>query len=80
MKEKYIAIPHEEKVQQIKKAFNFSRNDSEALLTHAAEVQTTDIIPLEELREYAKIDSTTTKLNNLHEDNTSAILDRNGPR
>ncbi|MGE7981575.1 cAMP-binding protein [Solibacillus sp. NPDC093137] len=62
----------------ISEAFGMSQNDSEALLAQASEVQTTDI-PLGKEDVYAR-DSTTTTLNNLHEDNTSAILDRNGPR
>ena len=71
----------EKKIQQIQEALGFSHHDSEALLEHAKEVQTTDILPLEEIAEYAKVDSTTSTLNNLHEDaNPSAILDRDGPR
>lgn len=71
----------EKKVQQIQEALGFSHHDSEALLAHASQVQTTDILPLDEIKEYAKVDSTTTTLNNLHPDeNPSAILDRDGPR
>ena len=70
----------EMKIRQVEEALGFSPNDSSALLAHAAEVQTTDVIPMDELNEYAKVDSTTTTLNNLHEDNTSAIIDRNAPR
>ncbi|AWE06946.1 cAMP-binding protein [Lysinibacillus sp. 2017] len=62
----------------ISEAFGMSKNDSEALLAQASEVQTTDI-PLGKDDVYAR-DSTTTTLNNLQQDNTSAILDRNGPR
>ena len=62
----------------ISEAFGMTKNDSEALLAQASEVQTTDI-PLGKEHVYAR-DSTTTTLNNLLEDNTSAILDRNGPR
>lgn len=80
MREKYKSIQHEEKIEQISKVLGFSRNDSEALLTHAAEVQTTDIIPLDALNENANVDSTTTTLNDFHRENTSAILDRDGPR
>lgn len=65
-------------VELISEAFGMSKNDSEALIAQASEVQTTDI-PLQKDDVYAR-DSTTTTLNNLHEDNTSAILDRNGPR
>ena len=70
----------EMKIRQGEEAFGFSPNDSKSLLAHAAEVQTTDVIAMDELNEYAKVDSTTTTLNNLHEDNTSAIIDRNEPR
>ena len=62
----------------ISEAFGISKNDSEALLTQAAEVQTTDI-PMGKEDEYNR-DSTPTTLNNMVEDNTSVILDRNGPR
>lgn len=62
----------------ISEAFGISKNDSKALIAQASEVQTTDI-PLGKDDVYAR-DSTTTTLNNLHEDNTSTILDRNGPR
>lgn len=70
----------EMKNRQVEETLGFSPNDSKALLAHAVEVQTTDVIPMDELNEYTKVDSTTTTLNNLHEDNTSAILDRNAPR
>ena len=70
----------EMKVLQVEEAYGFSSNDSKALLAHAAEVETTDIIPMEELNARAKVDSTTTTLNNLHRENTSAILDREVPR
>lgn len=69
-----------ERIQQVEEAYGITKNDSKALLAQAAEVQTTDVIPMDELNEYAKVDSSTTKLNNLHRDNTSAILDRDGPR
>ena len=62
----------------ISEAFGISKNDSEALLAQASEVQTTDI-PLGKEHVYAR-DSTTTTLNNLQGENPSAILDRNGPR
>ena len=65
-------------VELISEAFGMSKNDSEALIAQASEVQTTDI-PLGKDDVYAR-DSTTTTLNNLREDNTSTILDRNGPR
>ncbi len=65
-------------VELISEAFGMTKNDSEALIAQASEVQTTDI-PLGKDDVYAR-DSTTTTLNNLHEDNTSTILDRNGPR
>lgn len=65
-------------VELVSEAFGISKNDSEALFTQASEVQTTDI-PLGKDDVYAR-DSTTTTLNNLHEDNTSTVLDRNGPR
>lgn len=80
MKDKLKAIPDEEKIQLVKEAFGFSRNDSKALLAHAAEVPTTDIIPLDALNENAQVDSTTTTLNDFRRENTSAILDRDGPR
>ena len=67
-------------VQQIQEALGFSHHDSEALLAHAAEVQTSDIIPLQELKRNADVDSTRTTLNSLYEKNPSANLDRNGPR
>lgn len=70
----------EMKIRQVEETFGFSPNDSKALLAQATEVQTTDVIPMDELNEYAKVDSTTTTLNNLDEDNTSTILDRNAPR
>lgn len=68
----------ENRAELISEAFGMTKNDSEALLAQASEVQTTDI-PLGKEHVYAR-DSTTTTLNNLLEDNTSAILDRNGPR
>ncbi|MEK4230568.1 cAMP-binding protein [Solibacillus sp. FSL H8-0538] len=80
MKENSKTNQEEKTIQQVKGAFGFSQNDSKALLTHAAEVQTTDIIPLDELNKNAKVDSSTTKLNTFHDENTSAILDRDGPR
>lgn len=80
MKEKLKSIQQEEKIEQISKVFGFSRNDSEALLTHATEVQTTDVIPLEALNKNTMVDSTTTTLNDFRRENTSAILDRDGPR
>ncbi|MGN7479865.1 cAMP-binding protein [Solibacillus silvestris] len=80
MKKNSKANHEETEIEQIKETFGFSHHDSEALLTHATEVQTTDVIPLEELNEYAKVDSSTTKLNTFRRENTSAILDRDGPR
>ena len=65
-------------VELISEAFGMTKNDSKALLAQASEVQTTDI-PFGKIDVYAR-DSTTTTLNNLKEDNTSAILDRDGPR
>ena len=65
-------------VELVSEAFGISKNDSEALFTQASEVQTTDM-PMVKEDEYNRI-STPTTLNNLVEDNTSAILDRNGPR
>lgn len=70
----------EMKIRQVEEALGFSPNDSKALLAHAAEVQTTDVIPIGELNANAKVDSTTTTLNNLHHENMSAILDREVPR
>jgi hypothetical protein len=67
-------------VELVSEAFGISKNDSEALFTQASEVQTTDVIPLEELNQNAKVDSTATTLNDFYDENTSAILDRNGPR
>ena len=65
-------------VELISEAFGMTKNDSKALIAQASEVQTTDI-PLGKDHVYAR-DSTTTTLNNLEQDNTSAILDRDGPR
>ena len=80
MKDKLNTIPNEEKIQLVKEAFGLTRNDSKALFAQAAEVQTTDIIPLDALNKNAKVDSTTTTLNDFRRENTSAILDRDGPR
>lgn len=80
MKENPKKNQEEMKIRQVEEAFGFTPNDSKALLAHAAEVQTTDVIPMDELNAYAKVDSSTTTLNNLHRDNTSAILDREVPR
>ena len=80
MKEEIKTIADEEKIQHVKEAFGFTRNDSKALLAHAAEVQTTDVIPLDALNKNAQVDSTTTTLNDFRRENTSAILDRDGPR
>lgn len=71
---------YEKQVALFQEAFGLSKHDSEALLVQAAEIPTADSIPLDELNEYAKVDSTPTTLNNLHAENTSAILDRNMPR
>ena len=67
-------------VELFQKAFGLTQHDSEALLAQISEVPTTDQIPLDELNEYAKVDSTTSTLNDLHDENPSAILDRNAPR
>lgn len=67
-------------VELFQRAFGLSEADSEALLAQTREVPTTDPIPVDELTEYAKVDSTLTTLNNLHDENTSAILNRNAPR
>ena len=67
-------------IEQIQQAYGLSKEDSEALLVHASEVETTDPIPLDELTYYANVDSTTTTLNNLQLNNPSTILDRNGPK
>ena len=67
-------------IEQIQQAYGFSKEDSEALLVHAAEVETTDPIPIDQITFYANVDSTPTTLNNLQENNPSTILDRNGPK
>lgn len=65
--------------KDIQEVFSLSERDSEALLAQITEVPITDPIPMDELNKYVKVDSTTTTLNNLHGENTSAILDRNAP-
>ena len=65
-------------VELVSEAFGISKNDSEALFMQASEVQTTDM-PMVKEDEYNRT-STPTTLNNLVEDNTSVILDRNAPR
>ena len=67
-------------IDQIKDTLGFSVYDSEALLTHTAQLQTTDEIPLDELAASASVDSSTETLNRLQRENPSTILDRNGPR
>ena len=67
-------------IDQIKDTLGFSVYDSEALVSHAAQVQTTDEIPLDELAANASVDSSTETLNRLQRENPSTILDRNGPR
>ena len=67
-------------IDQIRDTLGFPKNDSEALITHAAQVQTTDEIPLDELAANVEVESTTETLNRLQWDNPSTILDRNGPR
>ena len=56
----------------ISEAFGMSKNDSEALLAQASEVQTTDI-PFGKIDVYAR-DSTTTTLNNCSRQQTSHWL------
>lgn len=67
-------------IEQIQQAYGFSKEDSEALLVHAAEVQTTDPIPIDQIAYNANVDSTPTTLNNLQENNPSSMLDRNAPK
>lgn len=67
-------------IQQIEEVLGFSQHDSEALLVQATEVQTTDIIPIDTVKAHDEVDSTPTRLNNQHAENTSAILGRNAPR
>ncbi|MER1998807.1 MAG: cAMP-binding protein [Lysinibacillus sp.] len=66
-------------IEQIQQVYGLSKEDSEALLVHAAEVDTSHPIPIE-LIKLKNVDSTLTTLNNLQEDNPSTILDRNGPK